>query len=262
VRVRCRDIEVAWSEWGRGEPLLLVHGLGEDRRSWRKLLPWLALRRCVLAYDLRGHGETSLGDAEGTLRQLSDDLVALLDALGLERVDLCGFSLGGTVALRTAIDRPDRVRALLPVATSSRVGRAAAAWYEERARLADAGPDRLHPVLCRDTRDQLAGAPWELEDHWLVRREATGDPRGFAAACRALIGLHRHPLDPELADIRARTLVVSAERDPLCPPGAGEALAAAIPDARLEVVEGSGHHIPLERPEALSALILRFLESG
>ncbi len=260
MRARCRDIEVAWSEWGCGEPLVLVHGLGEDRRVWRKVLPWLVLRRRVLAYDLRGHGETSLGRADGTLRQLGEDLVAFLDALALGRVDLCGFSLGGVVALQVAIDWPDRVRALLPVATSSRVGRAAVDWYEERARLADGGLDRLHPVLYRDTRDQLSGAPGEVDDHWLVRRQATADPRGFAAACRAMIGLHQQPLDPHLRRIRTRALVISAERDSFCPPRAGEALAAAIPGARLEVVAGSGHQILLERPDALGALILRFLE--
>jgi 3-oxoadipate enol-lactonase len=262
VRTRCRDIEVAWSEWGSGEPLLLVHGLGEDRRSWRRVLPWLTLHRRVLAYDLRGHGETSLGGAAGTLQQLGDDLVAFLDALDLERVDLCGFSLGGSVALRVAIDRPERVRALLPVSTSSRVGRAAAAWYEERAQLAEEGPDRLYPVLYRDTCELLARTPREIDDHWLIRREATADPRGFAAACRALLELHHQPLDPDLGRIRARTLVVSGGGDPLCPPRAGEALATAIPGAQLKVITGSGHQIPLERPDVLSALILRFLGSG
>jgi len=58
---------VAWFEWGRGEPLVLVHGLGDDHRAWRKVLPWLALERRVIACDLRGHGQTTLGAADGTL---------------------------------------------------------------------------------------------------------------------------------------------------------------------------------------------------
>src|SRR5215472_13043764 len=128
----CRDIDVAWVEWGRGDPLVLVHGLADDHRAWRKTLAWLALERRVIAYDLRGHGQTALGAPDGTLSQLAGDLVALLDALDLERPDLCGFSLGGTIVLRAAADHPQRVRRLLPVATSSRVGRVAAPWYEER----------------------------------------------------------------------------------------------------------------------------------
>ena len=262
MRASCRDVELAWFEWGRGEPLVLVHGLADDHRAWRRTLAWLTMERRVIACDLRGHGQSTLGEADGTLAQLAGDLVALLDALELDRADLCGFSLGGTIVMRAAIDRPERVGRLLPVATSSRVGRAAAPWYEERARLADQGAGRLHPVLERDTREQLAGAPGELADHWALRRQSTADPRGFANACRAMAGLHEEPLDPDLGRIRAPTLVVAAEGDTFCPPRAGEIIAAGIPGARLEVLPGSGHQVELERPRELSRAILSFLADG
>jgi 3-oxoadipate enol-lactonase len=259
VRTDCRDIEVAWFEWGRGEPLLLVHGLGDDHRAWRRTLAWLAVDRRVIAYDLRGHGQTSLGDAAGTLAQLGADLVALQDALGLERADLCGFSLGGTVVMRVAIDHPDRVGRLLPVATSSRVGRAAVPWYQERARLALAGAERLHPVLEQDTREQLSGDPGQAADHWTIRRQATADPRGFANGCQAMARLQAEPLDPELGAVQAPTLAIAAERDSLCPPRASEIIAAGIPGARVEVIPGSGHQVEVERPAELSRAILSFL---
>jgi 3-oxoadipate enol-lactonase len=214
----CGDIEVAWSEWGRGEPLVLVHGLGEDHRAWREVLPWLASHRRVVAYDVRGHGETSLGSADGTLAQLAGDLVALLDAAGLERADLCGFSLGGTIVLRAAIDHPERVGRLVPVATSSRVGRSAAAWYEEQARLTD---------------------------------EA-----GVANASRAMARLGAEPLDPDLRRVGAPALVVAGELDDRCPPRAAAIIAAGIPGARLRVLPGAGHHVAQERPEELSRAVL------
>jgi pimeloyl-ACP methyl ester carboxylesterase len=256
VRATCGDIEVAWFEWGRGDPLVLVHGLGDDHRAWRRVLAWLAAHRRVIAYDQRGHGQTSLGEPAGTLAQLSGDLVALLDALALERADLCGFSLGGTVVIRTAIDHPERVGRLVPVATSSRVGRAAAAWYEERARAADAGD--LPPLMEGDTAEQLATAPDELADHLAIRREATADARGFANGCRAMMRLNAEPLDPDLPRVRARTLVIAAERDPLCPPRAGEIIAAGIPGATMVVIPESGHQVELERPAELSRAIMAF----
>ena len=259
VRAACNDLDVAWFEWGRGDPLLLVHGLADDHRAWRKVLPWLAADRRVIACDVRGHGQTSLGNPDGTLAQLGGDLVALMDVLDLERADLCGFSLGGTIVMRAAIDHPERVRRLLPVATSSRVGRTAAPWYEARARLALEGAERLHPVLEQDTREQLAGAPEELADHWRIRRQSTADARGFANAAQAMARLHREPLDPELARVTAQTLVVAGERDPLCPPRAAEIVAGAIPGARVEVLAGAGHQVALERPEELSRLVLAFL---
>lgn len=239
--------------------MVLVHGLGDDHRAWRKTLAWLALDHRVIAYDLRGHGETSIGDADGTLAQLGADLIGLLDALGLERVDLCGHSLGGTVVMRVAIDQPARVGRLVPVATSSRVNRAAADWYGERARAAEEGRDRLRPLLEQDTREQFAGVSGEFAQHWTIRRQSTADPRGFANGCRAMARLHTAPLDPELGLVQAPTLVIAAERDRLCPPRAAEIVAAAVPGARVEVLAGSGHQVALERPAELSRAILSFL---
>src|SRR5689334_11849835 len=109
MRATCNDIEVAWFEVGRGEPLVLIHGLADDHRAWRRSLPDLALLHRVILYDLRGHGQTSPGEPDGTLRQLGDDLVALMDAIGLDRANVAGFSLGGTIAMRVAVDHPDRI---------------------------------------------------------------------------------------------------------------------------------------------------------
>ena len=254
MRAACGDLDVAWFEWGRGEPLVLVHGLADDHRAWRRVLPWLVVQRRVIAYDLRGHGQTSLGSPDGTLGQLARDLLNLLDAVGLERADLCGFSLGGTIVLRAAIDDPERVGRLIAVATSSRVGRAAVPWYEERARLAGEGV--VQPLLEQDTREQLAGAPDELADHLTIRLQSTADPRGFANGCRAMARLNAEPLDADLGRIRAPALVVAAELDAFCPPRAGAMIAAGIPGARLVVVPGAGHQVELERPDELSRAIL------
>jgi 3-oxoadipate enol-lactonase len=256
---RCADIDVAWFEVGRGTPLVLIHGLADDHRAWRRVLPALALRHRVILYDFRGHGQTALGDADGSLGQLADDLHRFLDALELEKPALAGFSLGGSIVMRFAIDHSDRIERLIPVATSSRVGRAAAEWYEERARLAGEGFDALMPYLEEDTRQQFATAPELLEDHLLIRRQSVADPRGFANACRAMARLRDEPLDPDLGRIRVPTLVVAAAEDQLCPPKAGEIIVSGIREARMEVVDGSGHQLPVQRPDALAELILDFL---
>jgi pimeloyl-ACP methyl ester carboxylesterase len=257
--IRCGDLDVSCFEWGRGDPLVLVHGLADDHRAWRKVLPWLALDHRVIAHDIRGHGQTPAGSAEGTVAQLAGDLVALLDALELEAADLCGFSLGGTIVMRAAIDHPDRVRRLLPVATSSRVGRAAAEWYRQRVELAERGPEALRPELEADTRAQFENAPQEFDQHWRIRVQSTANPAGFANGCRAMVRLHEEPLDAELGRIEAPTLVISAELDRNCPPRAGQIICEHLAGARLEVIAGSGHQVEVEKPAELSALVLGFL---
>jgi len=241
---------------------VLVHGLADDHRAWRRTLPDLMLRHRVVMYDLRGHGETSLGSPDGTLRQLAEDLAHMLRALKLERVDVAGFSLGGTIAMRLAIDHPERVGRLVLVATSSRVGRAACEWYRERVAMVERADPGLRATLDRDTADVYAQSPVELEEGLLIRRQSTADPRGYANACAAMAGLNAAPLDPDLPRVEAPTLIVASDRDQHCPPKAAAIIAAGIRGSRLEVLEGAGHAIPVEKPRELAGLMTEFLSES
>ncbi|TMF29477.1 MAG: alpha/beta fold hydrolase, partial [Chloroflexi bacterium] len=237
----------------------LIHGLADDHRAWRRAVPDLMLHHRLLMYDLRGHGETSLGAADGTLRQLGDDLVTLLDAIEVERADIAGFSLGGTIAMRVAIDHPDRARGIALVATSSRVGHSAAGWYRERAEMVERNDPHLRDTLDKDTADVYAESPSELEGGLLIRRQSTEDPRGYGNACAAMAGLNANPLDPELPRISAPTLIVASELDRHCPPKAAEVIASGIRGSKLEVMRGAGHPIPVEKPRELASSINSFL---
>lgn len=259
MRATCNDIEVAWFEVGRGDPLVLIHGLADDHRAWRRALPDLALRHRVVLYDLRGHGQTSLGEPDGTLRQLGDDLVALMDAIGVGRADVAGFSLGGTIAMRACIDHPDRIHRLALVATSSRVGRSAAEWYRQRVEMVERNDPRLRQTLDGDTADVYAESPAELEEGLLIRRQSTADPRGYGNACQAMAGLNAAPLDPELHAITTPTLIVASEGDKHCPPKAAEIIASGIGGSRLQIIPDAGHAIPVEKPRELGRLINSFL---
>lgn len=258
MRSQCGDIETAWYEVGSGPPLVLLHGLGDDHRAWRQTLPDLILSRRVILYDLRGHGGTSLGSPAGTLGQLGEDLAGLLDALELKRALIVGFSLGGTIAMRIALDHPELVTGLVLVATSSRVGRVTADWYTQRVAMVDAGDPRLRATLDRDIEDVYRLSPSEVAGGLAIRRQSTADPRGYGNACRALAALNSRPLDPELPRITVPTLIVASDLDQICPPRAAQIIAAGIPGSRLQVIEGAGHPIPVERPVELARLILEF----
>src|SRR5438477_12383099 len=195
MSVHIDDMEVAYSEVGRGDPLVLIHGLGDDHRAWRRTIPDLMLHRRVILYDLRGHGQTTLGTPHGTLRQLSNDFLNFLDAVNLDQVDIAGFSLGGTVAMRFAIDFPLDVRGLVLVATSSRVGRAAADWYRQRVDMVERADPQLRETLDRDTADVHAETPQELEEALLIRRQSTHDARRYRNAGADRAALNAGPQD-------------------------------------------------------------------
>jgi 3-oxoadipate enol-lactonase len=257
MRAQTGDFQTAWHDVGVGPPVVLIHGLADDHRAWRRVAGRLMLDHRVILYDLRGHGESTLGSPEGQLAQLGGDLLALCDALELERCVLAGFSLGGTIAMRAAIDAPERVAALALVATSSRVGGAAQSWYLERAALVDDGDDRLRDTLDQDTADVYQARPEETQAGLHIRRASTRDPRGYANACRAMAALREHPLDDELARVAAPTTILAGEVDQHCPPRAAEIIAARIPGSGVEVLPGAGHPLPVERPDETAEAIRR-----
>ena len=257
MRTQTGDIETAWHDVGIGPPVVLIHGLADDHRAWRRVAGRLMLDHRVILYDLRGHGDSSLGSPDGRLSQLGDDLLALCDALELERCVLAGFSLGGTIAMRAAIDAPERVAALGLVATSSRVGSAAQGWYLERAAMVDEGDPRLRDTLDQDTADVYRARPEETPAGLHIRRASTHDPRGYANACRAMAALREHPLDDELARITAPTTILAGEVDQHCPPRAAEIIAERIAGSGLEVLPGAGHPLPVERPDETAEAIRR-----
>jgi 3-oxoadipate enol-lactonase len=243
-------------EVGRGEPVVLVHGLADDHRAWRRVVAPLMLTRRVVLYDLRGHAGSPLGDADGSLAQLGADLVEVLDDAGLERATIAGFSLGGTIAMRAAIDAPERVAALALVGTSSRVNKAARGWYEERAALVENDEPELRATLDKDTEDVYRNRPEEIEAGLRIRRESTTDPRGFANACLAMASLNEHPLDDELGAISVPTVIVAGDADQHCPPRASEIIAERIEGSTVRVLEDTGHPLPVERPDEVADAIL------
>jgi pimeloyl-ACP methyl ester carboxylesterase len=247
-------VSAARYEVGRGEPVVLVHGLGDDHRAWRRVVAPLMLTRRVVLYDLRGHGGSPLGDdADGSLAQLGGDLIAVLDDAGIERATIAGFSLGGTIAMRAAIDAPARVAALALIGTSSRVNSAARGWYEERAALVENDDPSLRTTLDKDTEDVYRNRPEEIEAGLRIRRESTQDPRGFANACRAMASLQ---LDDEIAAIKQPTVLVAGDNDQHCPPRASEIIAEKIEGSTMRVLEDTGHPLPVERPDEVADAIL------
>jgi 3-oxoadipate enol-lactonase len=254
-------MSISWKEVGRGRPLVLVHGLADDHRAWRKALPHLVLDHRVILYDLRGHGESSLGGADGTLAQLSADLVALMDAISLPAATIAGFSLGGTIAMHAAVSHPGRVDGLALVSTSSRVNAAAASWYRDRAEMVDTNDPELRATLDKDTEEVYQCKPSETASGLLIRRQSTNDPRGFANACRAMVRLHEEPLDASLGAITVPTVVIVGDKDRHCPPRAAEIICSLISGSRLRILAGTGHAAPLERPSQVAADI-RALGAG
>lgn len=226
------DIKHYFVEKGQGQPLVLLHGNGEDCSYFNGQIDAFAPYFHVYALDTRGHGRTPRGSAPFTIRQFADDLLAFLDARGIEKADLLGFSDGGNIAMVFAIKYPERVgRLILDGANLDTKGvkRSVQAFIEFGYRCA-----------------KLSARKSEK-----ARRNAE------------MMGLMVN--DPnvapeELAQIKARTLVIAGTRD-MIKEAHTRLIAASIPDAQLVFIEGD-HFIANKCPEAFNEAVLAFLREG
>lgn len=223
------DIELHCEETGSGEPLVLLHGNGEDGTYFAHQIAHFSQRFRVLALDTRGHGKSPRGEAPFTIRQFARDLLAFLDARGIERAHLLGFSDGGNIALVFALAHPERVGKLVL----------------NGANLNARGVKRSVQV------------PIEL-GYRMARLFA-----GLSAKARAnaeMLGLMVN--DPnvapeELAALTAPTLVIAGEND-MIREDHTRLIAERIPNARLAFVPGD-HFVAAKNPAAFNREVERFL---
>ena len=256
------EIRMAVHELGEGPPVLLIHGFPLDRTQWRhQLLGFSQWRR--IAPDLRGFGASAnapVGQDAWSMAGYVEDLVGVLDGLGAESAVVCGFSMGGYIALELWRRYPDRVRALVlmdtkaegdtPEARRARDDMAAVAQRDGPEAIAE----RMVPRLL--SRETLDTQPETVAHVRAMIGRAT--PGGMVAALHAMRD-RRDNVDL-LAGITVATLVVGGAEDALTPAEGMRAMAAAIPEATFVAVPSAGHLAPLEQPLAVNRAVREFLE--
>ena len=257
LRVRLGDIDVSYRRTGSGTPCVLIHGLAEDHRSWAAVQDEIG-EYTTYAYDLRGHGATSLGDAQGTLEQLGQDPIAFLETVTGSAVCV-GYSLGGTVVLWAAARRPDLIPGVVVCGTSSRVGRAAVGFFTERIEQVQTDRAAFERGLASDTAAQLARPAADLDSIVQRRLAAVGSGAGYVNAARAMIGLAGHSLSTDLAAISQPVTVIGGAEDQFCPRKAAELIMSELPHACYDEIAHAGHLMSLDRPAAYIAAIRRAL---
>ena len=237
--------------------LILGPSLGTTWHMWDRQVPELAKQWRVFRYDLPGHGG-SPAHPTGSVSDLADRLLATLDALGVQRFGYAGCALGGAVGLELVLRHPERVASLALIAASPRFGTA----DEFRQRGVIVRTNGLDPIA-RTSPDRwftsgfAASQPAITE--WAVQMVRTTDPGCYIAACEALAAFD---VRSELARIGVPTLVLVGSDDQVTGPAEARTLVAGIPDARLAVVPGASHLVPVEQPAAVTDLLVRHFSTA
>ncbi len=257
-------VDLAYQEAGSGPPLLLIHAGIADRRMWSDTQGAFADRYRVIRPDLRGFGDTPAAKEEFTNWR---DLAGLLRALDAVPAHVIGVSMGGSAALDLALAEPGLVDRLVLVAPGL------AGWDWAPTLRADWEAEEsawqrgdLDEVAWANVRTWVDG-PLRTGKAAPQLRQAVFDMYRPALALQAVDGAVdsgslEPPASERLGEVRAPTLVVVGELDQPDMMAMGRHLAAAIPRARLEVMEGVAHLPPMEAPEAFIGLVAPFLEGA
>ena len=249
------DVTLNYEQEGQGTDLILVHGLGADLRVWDDDVPVFARHHRVLRLDNRGFGVSDKPPGPYSPVMFARDLDGLLQCCGVDSAHVVGISMGGVIAQRLALDFPARVRSLVLVSTSSEVGqKSIAAWRRLADRIERDGFDAQTADASRAFAPAFAAKHPEIVAD-LGRRNAACDPRGYAAAARAVSDYN---WTHELRRLTAPTLVLQGLDDQLTPPGGSVKMSRGLPHARLLMIPGAGHNLPIERPDVFHNSVIAF----
>ena len=240
--------------------IVLIHGLGLTRATWVGQIEELSKHHDVLTYDLAGHGESDMPSGKPNLTLYSTQLFHLLDMLSIGACHLVGFSLGGMINRRFAMNHPDRVLSLVILNSPHERSPEAQALVEKRAADTEGGGPGatidetlarwFTPAFLTERPDVVA----VIRD-WVL----ANDPKSYAA-CRAILAHGvRELIRPEPA-ITHPALVVTCENDSGSTPAMSHAIASEINGAQVEIIPRLQHLGLVENPDLFTASILRFIE--
>ena len=250
----------AYESFGSGPRVIaLVHGLGLNRHSWQWQVPALSGTHRVITFDLHGHGDSSVPPTTPSLTVFSDQLTELLDHLGIARASVFGFSLGGMIARRFAMDHADRLETLGILHSAHARDKAAHDAIQARVvQAAREGPAAtVEAALSRWFTDGFRLSHPQMMDE--VRRWILANRKEvYAPIYQVLVDGVTELVAPS-PPIAAPSLVMTGEEDYGNSPAMSRAIAAEIPGSELVILPGLRHMALAEAPELFNAQLLAFL---
>jgi len=247
---------------GKGEPLLLIHGVRGSLRNWQYLRPHLRKHFRVILPELRGHGRSSPLTEITKVPAFAEDMLALLDALDLEKCLIAGHSIGGFIAQQIALDSPERVKKLILIATAPLVDVDAATAQIKAGQLAyDPDPQKAVEKLLSFAfydSEKIRNTPGMLDlllnnqEEGVRLANSHGAAQGAAASFNVQDRIH---------EIKLPTLLIIAENDDTFPVKWAEFYQEHMKDVTVRIIPETNHSINLEQPEALAQAIIDYVQS-
>jgi 3-oxoadipate enol-lactonase len=249
--------KIYWDEQGRGDPVLLIMGIGYTSCMWQRTRPVLAQRYRTVAFDNRGVGLSDVPPGPYSIATMASDAAAVLDAAGVARAHVFGISMGGMIAQEFALHYPARTRSLILGCTSPGGPSALRAESKVLDVLLVRGmtPEQAWEAILPYIYD--AATPREkIEQDVSVRQPWLPSPEGYMAQLQGILAWECYS---RIAQITSPTLVIHGKSDALVPCGNAGLIAGRIPGAKLVLLEHASHIFLTDQTQAAHKEILEFL---
>ena len=258
--IQVNDIDLHYESVGKGEPLLLIHGLGSRIQDWENQIAYFAERYRVVALDLRGHGDSDKPPGPYSSKLFADDIAKLIRSLDIGSAHVVGLSLGGFIACQLAVDHGDLVRTLVVVNSVPDLPRDT---LSDRFRIRSTL--LLRQLIVRFFGMRALGhflgkklfprADQEELRQTFIERWADNDKNAYLSS---LATVPTWNLEHRLGSITCPACLISGEHD-FFPLSLKESYTKKMPDARLVVIPNSGHFTPMDEPERFNDEVISFL---
>lgn len=256
-------ISIYYEEQGKGEPLILINGLAFPMDLWFAQIQELSKDFRVIALDNRGIGRTDKPDVEYSVAQMASDTVGLLKAMGIEKANIAGLSMGGFIGQEIALSYPEVVNRLILIATS--MGSAKSwemgkpFWDKAMVEMQGKTPEQIYrmDLTMMAAPGFAASHPDVIEKGVQLRMKNVQPLHGFLrqyGACAAFDAYNR------TGKISQPTLIILGKNDPIFPIPLAPDFQKTLPGAKMIIYENCGHAILLEKPDRLSQDIREFLK--
>jgi len=255
------DAELHYEDFGRqtATPVVLIHGFPFSHAMWQPQIELLKSKYRVIAYDVRGHGNSEVGDGQYLIEFFVDDLIGLLDHLKIEKTILCGLSMGGYTALRAVERNPERFHALILCDTSSeadtnegKLRRSSTIKVVKRDGVKAFAETFLKAVFTSESLENRVDIVQFIRD--II---GSASPIGICGTLLALAG--RTETTSSLPTMKLPTLILVGELDKLTPPSISQMMHSKLPNSELHILPRAAHLSNLENPEEFNTHLLNFL---
>jgi len=266
MKIKANGINISYALEGKGPCLILIHGFSDNMTMWFKQVPRFARQYTVLAYDVRGHGQTETPQGEFSMALLAEDLNGLMAVLGIEKACIVGYSMGGRIALQFAMAHPEKVTGIV-FANSGIMGADAQPSAEEMEALMERRQQMMAIFQSGDIetiaemmteRSMSPGfkkkAPEIFNRYKSVKKQ--NDPAHYLGIMQAMTLSTGQP--PDLSQLHCPALIIAGEQDNFMAVSVANAMKKAIRNSKV-VVLPTGHAAAIEAPDDFNKAVLDFM---